>query len=157
MPKTQTLQRRLELPVSVQAAWDWHMRPDAFTALKPPWQTITMVHDDGAVANGSKVIFKVHLGGPIKKIWEAVHENVDPPGDSGSGGFRDRQVRGPFAYWTHDHLLEATDDGCVLIDRVEYALPMGALGRFFGGGYIRKDLEKLFDHRHTVTAEALRG
>lgn len=150
MPKTQTLERRLALPVSVQAAWDWHMRPDAFLDLKPPWQALTMVHDDGAVANGSKVIFKVHLLGPIKKIWEAVHENVDPP-----NGFRDRQVRGPFALWVHDHLFEATDDGCVLIDRIEYALPMGALGRLVAGGAIRKDLERMFDHRHRVTAEAL--
>jgi hypothetical protein len=35
---------------------------------------------------------------------------------------------------------------------VEYALPFGALGRWLGGWYVRRKLEKLFEYRHDVTA-----
>lgn len=150
--RVQHLEKRLALPCSVQALWDWHMRPEAFEDLTPPWRPVTMVHSDGVVADGSKVIFKVPVLGPIKQTWEAVHSLVEPP-----HRFRDTQVRGPFAHWQHDHIFEADGDGSVLIDRVEYALPMGWLGQAVAGGFIRRDLEKLFAHRYAVTRAALGG
>jgi ligand-binding SRPBCC domain-containing protein len=40
----------------------------------------------------------------------------------------------------------------ILEDRVEYALPFGFLGRWFGGWFVRIKLERLFKFRHEVTA-----
>lgn len=145
----QHLELRLELACSVQALWDWHMRPEAFLDLVPPWQSIEILETDGPIAEGSRVLFAVKLG-PIRQKWEAVHANVDPP-----HGFRDTQLRGPFAFWQHDHLFEANGSGSVLIDRVEYALPMGFLGQAVAGWYVRRDLQRLFAHRHAVTRAAL--
>lgn len=143
-------EKRLTLPVSVQAAWDWHMRPEAFLDLTPPDRKVQIVEDDGEIADGSRLRMKVYLLGPIYRTWLAEHRNVNPP-----HGFRDVQLKGPFAAWTHDHLFEPEGDGCVLIDRVRYALPGGALGHWVGGGFIRRDLERLFAHRHQVTRDAL--
>jgi hypothetical protein len=41
-----------------------------------------------------------------------------------------------------------------LIDRIEYELPLGALGRIFGSGFARRKLERMFEFRHRVTKEA---
>jgi ligand-binding SRPBCC domain-containing protein len=70
--------------------------------------------------------------------------------------FRDRQIKGPFAVWQHTHSFEP--DGlfaCYLEDRVEYALPMGALGRMFAGRLVRRKLDRLFSYRHESTARAI--
>lgn len=148
--REELFEKRLALPVPVQVAWDWHMRPDAFMHLSPPDRRVEIVEDDGVIADGSRLRMKVYLLGPIYRTWLAEHRNVDPP-----NGFRDVQLKGPFAAWTHDHLFEPTDTGCVLIDRVRYAVPGGAVGRWVGGGFIRRDLERLFAHRHAVTLDAL--
>src|SRR5262249_50926980 len=42
---------------------------------------------------------------------------------------------------------------CWLEDRIEYAMPYGALGALFGGPAVRRRLARLFDYRHRVTAQ----
>jgi ligand-binding SRPBCC domain-containing protein len=69
--------------------------------------------------------------------------------------FRDSQIKGPFALWLHTHRFEPDGpSACYLEDRVEYALPMGRLGRMIAGRFVRRKLERLFAYRHEVTARA---
>ena len=69
--------------------------------------------------------------------------------------FQDRQVSGPFARWEHTHTMDPDDrGGTVLVDHIEYELPLGALGRLGGGWYVRRKLERLFTFRHEVTKRA---
>jgi ligand-binding SRPBCC domain-containing protein len=70
--------------------------------------------------------------------------------------FRDRQIKGPFAAWQHTHSFEPDSPfACYLEDRVEYALPMGALGKIFAGRFVRRKLDRLFSYRHEFTAKAI--
>ena len=69
--------------------------------------------------------------------------------------FADQLVKGPFSKWIHRHIVTPRGDGeCTLTDDIEYELPLGALGRIFGGRFARKNLERLFEYRHEVTREA---
>lgn len=43
--------------------------------------------------------------------------------------FVDEQESGPFAIWRHTHVFERTKAGTRVHDRVEYALPLGPVGR----------------------------
>lgn len=62
-------------------------------------------------------------------------------------------MTGPFARWDHTHRIEpAGRDGCVLEDRIEYALPGGQLGQVLAGAFAKKKLERLFTYRHAVTS-----
>jgi len=64
-------------------------------------------------------------------------------------------VKGPFRKWLHRHIVTPRgDEQCVLTDDIEYELPLGALGRVFGGRFARRNLERLFAYRHQVTREA---
>jgi ligand-binding SRPBCC domain-containing protein len=68
------------------------------------------------------------------------------------------QVRGPFARWEHTHIFEADGpDACYLEDRIEYALPLGFLGRWLLGAFIERKLQRLFEYRHRVTREENEG
>jgi ligand-binding SRPBCC domain-containing protein len=46
---------------------------------------------------------------------------------------------------------------CWLEDRIVYELPLGPLGRWLGGGFVRSRLDRMFEYRHRVTVEALAG
>ncbi len=128
----------------------WHDRPDAFEQLTPPWEHVRVVERTGGIADG-RIIIEMHVG-PLRWRWIAQH--VDFRADR---QFRDVQIAGPFARWEHTHTVEPDGpSACYLEDRIEYALPFGWLGRFFAGPFVRKKLDRLFEYRHRITAEAMR-
>lgn len=142
--------RRTKLPVSAARAFAWHERPGAFARLSPPWEVVRIVDRRGGLEEGGRVTLETRIG-PLRQAWVAEHFDYDPPRQ-----FRDRQLSGPFARWDHRHLFHSeADGGCTLEDRIEYALPLGALGALFGGSFVRRKLERLFAWRHRVTRDDL--
>jgi ligand-binding SRPBCC domain-containing protein len=69
--------------------------------------------------------------------------------------FVDVQVRGPYAHWRHTHDFEPAEGGTLLRDRVEYALPLGPLGRLAHWLAVRRNLEAIFAYRAQRVAELL--
>jgi uncharacterized protein (TIGR01777 family) len=137
---------RCRLPVPVDEAFAWHGRPGAFERLAPPWDRIRVVEREGGLADGGRVVIRGPFG-PFRRTWEARHGAY-----VANQRFEDEQVSGPFARWHHVHLFEpAVDDPrcSFLEDRVEYTLPLGALGAL-GAGSVARRLERTFAYRHAV-------
>lgn len=136
-----------EMPVPAKALFTWHARPGAFERLQPPWERIELLHREGGILPGDELEMKLKVLGPLGIRWLARH------GDYEEGHhFTDTQVRGPFARWTHRHICESAEgDRSQLRDVVDYALPLGALGRFVGGRSVRKKLQLMFALRHDRT------
>src|SRR3954452_22687875 len=135
---------RIEAPPA--AVFAFHESPGALQRLTPPWEKVELVEGGESIRPGSRVVLRTKVG-PVALRWVAEHTEYEPP-----TSFADRQVSGPFASWYHRHLfLDDGSGGTLLRDEVDYEPPMGWLGRLFGGGYIRKKLEKLFDYRHEMT------
>ncbi len=141
---------RSSIPAPAPSLYDWHARPGALERLTPPWDRVEVLERRGGIEDGGRVSLRVKAG-PFGRRWEAVHRDHEP-----GRGFRDEQQSGPFAHWSHLHRFEP--DGAersLLRDEIEYALPLGVLGRIVGGGWTRRKLERLFTHRHAVTAADL--
>lgn len=129
----------------------WHARPGAFERLVPPWERVELVRSDGSLEVGSQVEVRAWIG-PFPCIWRAEHTEY-----SANERFVDVQLEGPFASWRHEHeMLAAGPGSCRLRDRVEYALPLGGLGRLVAGPFVRRKLERMFRYRHRTTAADLR-
>ncbi|MBC7563932.1 MAG: TIGR01777 family protein [Gemmatimonadaceae bacterium] len=136
------------MPVSAQALFDWHERDGAFERLTPGWQQTRVVSRTGGITNGSRVEVEVPLlGGLIHQRLLMEHRNY-----VAGSQFTDAMIEGPFSAWVHTHTMEPVADGTsILEDRLEYALPMGALGDAAAGWFVRQQLEQLFDFRHART------
>ncbi|MEM8912464.1 MAG: TIGR01777 family oxidoreductase [Planctomycetota bacterium] len=138
------------LPVSAEQAFAYHEGPGCLQRLIPPWESVTLESSDGSLRAGSRVVLKTKLFG-IPLRWRALHTEYDPP-----NRFVDVQESGPFASWRHEHRFEAADDGtCRLSDRLQYRLPLGTPGRWFGGGLARNAIESMFAYRHRITIDDL--
>jgi ligand-binding SRPBCC domain-containing protein len=135
---------RIDAPPDI--VFEFHESPDALTQLIPPWENMKVSEATGSLKPGSRVVLKGHLGFlPIQ--WIAIHTEYEPP-----HLFADRQESGPFAYWYHRHrFLSDGQGGTILRDEVEYAVPLGLIGRWFGGWFIRRKLDAMFAYRHEVT------
>jgi uncharacterized protein (TIGR01777 family) len=146
----ETFEARVELAASAEAVHDWHLRKGALERLSPPWEALRILRDDG-VKDGGRTSIEVAIG-PVHERWVAVHREVTP-----GRGFVDEQVEGPFSSWIHRHVIEPLGpERCALTDRIEYKLPLGALGRLVGGSLVRKRIERSFAYRHAILADDLR-
>lgn len=61
--------------------------------------------------------------------------------------FVDRQLKGPYQLWVHEHTFEAHEGGTLVRDRVEYKVPGG---RLMHALLVRRDLERIFSYRRQV-------
>lgn len=171
---TGTMERfeaRCSVPVDRRALFAYHNAAGALQRLIPPWEAVEVESSDYSLQPGSKVVLKMKVG-PIALRWVAEHGDFDPP-----NRFEDRQKSGPFAYWHHRHLFFEGDmtekpaiaaprnaeNGCsigdknadlavsTLVDSIDYQIPMGKIGNFFGGTRVQRQLTAMFRYRHHVT------
>jgi ligand-binding SRPBCC domain-containing protein len=139
---------RSRIPAPAYTVFRWHARPDALEKLTPPWERVRIIERTGGIQDGGRVVLLVGYW-PLQVRWVAEHFDYVE-----GRQFRDRQVRGPFAHWDHTHLVKPDGpDACWLEDRIKYALPLGGLGEFFAGWFVRRKLARLFEYRHRVTAD----
>ncbi len=141
-------EKRSPMPVSARALFDWHERPGAFERLTPAWQPSRVVSRTGGITNGSRVEVEVPmLHGLLHQRMLMEHRDYTP-----GERFTDVQIEGPFTRWAHTHTMEPADDGTsILIDHIDYELPLGLLGDIGGGWFVRRQLEQLFEFRHERT------
>ncbi|MDX1531670.1 MAG: TIGR01777 family oxidoreductase, partial [Rhodothermales bacterium] len=142
----QTFTRRTEMPVPSEQLFDWHDRRGAFERLTPPWQPVELARFEG-IRDGQRAVIKLGPA-PFQLTWIAEHQDYEA-----GRQFRDVQVKGPFAAWTHTHrMLPADTPGrSVLEDHVEYQLPLAPASEWLGGWKARREFERLFAYRHRVT------
>lgn len=146
--RLQRFEARCEVPVSRDALFAYHDSPGALQRLIPPWESVTVESSDHSLTPGSTVVLKMKVG-PIPLRWVAVHGDYDPP-----SRFEDVQKSGPFAHWHHKHLFSEGGDSSessMLVDQVDYRVPLGGIGKIFGGGMVRRQLATMFHYRHSVT------
>lgn len=111
-----------------------------------------MIERAPGVRDGDHGAMWVYMG-PMRLRWTFEHS-----GYIEGRQFRDVQTSGPFRRWEHTHLfIPEGPELCRLEDRIEYELPFGALGNLLGARLVRRKLERVFEYRHRVTAEAMRA
>jgi ligand-binding SRPBCC domain-containing protein len=142
-------EKRSRIAAPPERVFAFHERPDALERLTPPWEKARIIEKTPGIQVGARVVFETAIG-PIWTRWVAEHTMYEA-----GRMFQDRQVSGPFAKWVHTHTIEPDGEGgSWLLDHIDYELPMGFVGRLFGGGFVRRKLERMFELRHRVTREA---
>lgn len=129
--------------------FSWHERPGALRRLLPPWEPIRLLpaerHVGGPLTPGNQVRFKPPLLGP----YTARQTHYDPPHE-----FGDAMVDGPFRRWEHRHRFEPTPTGTLVIDDIDYELPLGSLGGV-GKRLVAAHLRRMFAYRQRQLIEDL--
>jgi ligand-binding SRPBCC domain-containing protein len=113
--------------------------------ITPPWLRFEVL-DEGPIEMqvGALIDYRIHWRG-IPLRWRSEIAVWEPP-----FRFVDRQVRGPYRLWHHDHLFTERDGGTEVSDQVRYAVWGGPLiERLF----VRRDVAAIFAYRRRRLTE----
>jgi ligand-binding SRPBCC domain-containing protein len=89
---------------------------------------------------------QVH-GLPLR--WQSRIDQWSPP-----IRFTDVQTRGPYRYWSHEHIFQPLDGGTLCRDIVEYQVYGGMLVHAL---FVRRDLSRIFKYRQTILQQLFPG
>ncbi len=113
--------------------------------LTPPWLSFEVLTEGPIImAPGALIDYRIRWRG-IPMRWRTEIEVWEPP-----YRFVDRQLRGPYRLWRHEHVFAEADDGTSIIDRVEYAPFGGVIAQRLA---VARDVRKIFAYRHEALAE----
>lgn len=114
---------------------------DAFELekLTPGWLEFSVLTPGPIrITTGTLIDYQLKLHGlPIR--WQSVISSWNPP-----TSFADRQTRGPYRRWHHEHIFESVSGGTICRDKVDYDVyggtPIHAM-------FVRPDLLRIFTFR----------
>jgi ligand-binding SRPBCC domain-containing protein len=91
---------------------------------------------------------------PVRLSWQAEIAEF-----AWNHHFTDRQIRGPFASWSHRHLFRPIDregmHSTVITDVIEYEMPLGALGELAHRLLVRRQIHRAFAYREAELPRVL--
>lgn len=103
--------------------------------------------DELPIHTGFRIKYRIRIFG-VPVTWVSKITEYEP-----GVRFVDDQLRGPYAFWRHEHSFEDADSGTLMRDRVQYKLPFGILGNAVHGLLVARQLRQIFDYRAKVIGE----
>jgi ligand-binding SRPBCC domain-containing protein len=140
--KTFSYEDELVLPVPLDRVFSFFADARNLEKLTPPWLRFEVLTEGPiTMAPGTLIDYRIHWRG-IPLRWRTEIEVWEPP-----HRFVDRQIRGPYRLWRHEHLFIDRGNGTSIIDRVEYAPIGGAIAQRL---VVARDVKRIFAYRHEV-------
>lgn len=103
----------------------------------------------GLISLGQQVTWRAwHFGIPMRMTSRIT--DMEAP-----NYFVDQQIRGPFQRFRHVHEFSQDDGVTTMTDRIEFAAPLGPLGRIAEKLVLARYLKKLIETRNRYLVEEL--
>lgn len=142
-----TLQTEMWLPRDIASVFEFFSDAWRLEDITPPWLHFQVLTPRPApIQAGTLLDYRLRLHG-IPLRWRSEISVWEPP-----GRFVDRQVRGPYRLWRHEHRFLERDGGTLVQDLVDYSTPGGALLHWL---WVRRDLDRIFRFRQARLRELL--
>ena len=109
-------------------------------------ETMVAAPAGGVFTEGSTVTWRARHLGVMFRLTSMVYD-IDPP-----HGFSDRQTKGPFAAFVHEHVFAEHPEGTLMRDTVTFRSPFGPIGALVDRLFMRKYLRRLIDERNVILA-----
>ena len=142
--KTYHLRSEVWLPSPREKVFGFFADPKNLERITPPWLHFEILSRDPDVSAGTLLDYRLRLRG-IPLRWQSEISVWEPP-----RRFVDRQTKGPYSFWVHEHTFHEERNGTRVGDHVEYAAPGGPLVQRF---LLAPDLERIFRHRQRILEE----
>ncbi|RIA09403.1 ligand-binding SRPBCC domain-containing protein [Flavobacteriaceae bacterium MAR_2010_72] len=141
--KLYTLQKKQNLPITLDQAWDFLSDPKNLKTITPDYMGFNISSGaDKPMYAGQIIQYVVTPLLGIKTTWvteitHVIHKQY----------FVDEQRFGPYALWHHKHFLKEIEGGVEMEDIIDYKVPFGFLGQMVHPILVKPKLEEIFNYR----------
>ena len=141
------------LPISLQDAWDFFSTPKNLAKITPEQMGFEIQYISGGDKTyaGQIIRYKIQVLPGIKVDWVTEITVVNEP-----FYFIDEQRFGPYSLWHHQHHFKEVHGGVEMTDEVNYAIPLGILGRLAHWIFVGREVNRIFEYR-TATLNVIFG
>jgi ligand-binding SRPBCC domain-containing protein len=148
--KIYRLEREQWVPRPLASVFDFFSSAENLARLTPPWMGFRIrTPMPIEMKAGAHLDYTIRLAG-VSMNWRTRITVWEPP-----HYFADIQERGPYTSWEHEHTFTERGEGVLVADRVNYALPLGPLGRAVHAVAVRTSLTAIFDYRFQRVRELM--
>jgi len=142
------LERTQSIPASRREVFEFFSDPGNLARLTPPNLNFRIFGPPPArLEAGSRLEYRIRWS-MVRLRWVTRITRWVPDSE-----FEDVQEEGPYRVWIHTHRFEDVGKRVTMHDRVEYALPLGPMGRLVHRLAVRRQLETIFDFRRQAIEE----
>lgn len=137
------LRRELFIPISIEQAWKFFSSPMNLNALTPAALQFTILSDSSTPMYAGMLIryqLRPMVNIPIEWVTEITHVRDQRY-------FVDEQIKGPYAYWHHEHHFKQVDQGVLMTDLLYYDIGKSVFGWMAGKLFVHRKVREIFDYR----------
>lgn len=145
--KVYTLKKTQFLPITLAEAWSFFSTPENLSKITPEHMGLQIRYMSGGVKmySGQIIRYTVRILPYFAVDWVTEISQVNEP-----NYFVDEQRFGPYALWHHQHHFKEVAGGVEMTDEVNYAIPLGILGRLAHWLFVGREVNTIFNHRYAV-------
>lgn len=130
------------IPRPRQEVFEFFANAGNLETLTPPWLNFRILTPTPiAMRPGALIDYKLRVHG-VPLNWRTEISVWEPP-----FRFEDRQLKGPYRRWEHEHTFVEKDGGTLVRDRVIYQPPGWILEPLIHRWFVGPDLKRIFDFR----------
>src|SRR6188768_620188 len=125
------------LPISNKQAWNFFSSPKNLAFITPQRLDFEILSVSGGekMHTGQIIGYNITVFPFVRMYWETEITDVQEP-----LSFTDIQRKGPYTHWRHRHTFRKIDGGVEMTDELEYAVPLGLIGRLANFLVVEKEL-----------------
>ena len=147
--KIYTLNKKQQLPISLDKAWDFLSNPKNLKIITPDYMSFDIVSNiDRPLYTGQIIQYIVTPLLGIKTKWVSEITHIEH-----KKYFVDEQMYGPYSLWHHKHFIKEIDGGVEFEDIIDYKVPLGILGQLVHPILVKPKLEEIFNYRQKKLVE----
>ena len=141
------IKRKQLLKSNIETIWKFMSSPSNLSKITPKNMLFKITSDNSNedMYEGMIITYKVApiLGIPLDWITEITHIKKNK-------FFVDEQKLGPYKLWHHQHKFFETKEGIIMEDIITYIPPLGIIGIIGDILFIKREVNKIFDHRKII-------
>lgn len=142
------LKRTVFIPAPIDQVFDFFSLAENLNLITPPWLKFSIL-TPGPIRMelNTNIDFSLKLNGiPIR--WRSEITEWRPP-----ESFTDKQIKGPYAIWEHNHRFFSKGAGTIMEDTVIYSVPGFIFEPIVHALFVGWRLKKIFDFREAQILE----
>jgi ligand-binding SRPBCC domain-containing protein len=148
--KVHVLEREQRVARPLAEVFEFFARANNLERITPAWLSFGLVgQEPSELRLGTLLQYRLRVH-RVPLRWVSEIELWEP-----GRTFVDRQVRGPYRLWRHQHDFAPIGEQTIVRDRVRYALPLGRFGELAHAVFVRRDLERIFEFRRQAVSQLL--